>query len=578
MSTPPSPPPRAPRMLFASPHLPYAKASVLDDNIDYFYYRNTLDQGVFQLRQMHSWHPLHFLAQNLPVHAVVLENPSWKQFTAEVDRGDYDVVAISFTVVLAAKVLQMVRWLRAQHPRVEIVLGGYGTAIFGEDLGLERELASQVDHICRGEGLVFLRDYLRRRWGIGGELPLRQDLVPTTNGAFRSRLSLYDQLAFVSQLGCRNGCVFCATSSHFDRCKIPIAVGEGLYRVIREQADRHPRARSAIVYSENFLEDRDQVLAFMRCMRADRELATRPLLLTVFSSVKSIRQFTVGELVRCGIGTIFIGVESFRREILDDEALDKRQGDVAELFAELHTAGINTLGSMVVGWDGHTPGNIGAELDAFVALNPTFYQIVPLHPVPGTPLWKRIRREGRLIEGYRYQDDGAARSNFAFKHFDHAQIETLVRATYRRLVDEGGPWPFRLGYNLWQGSRALAHSDDEALRERARALRTMARAVLPLALASGLLFRGQGFQQRWRAWAHTLWREQPVRTVGMAVTAAAQVLALTVLSLWGRLRFWLLPSGDQPRTLRRIYDNRAAARAVTTDALPTHDREEASDA
>ncbi|MFH1812376.1 MAG: B12-binding domain-containing radical SAM protein [Pseudomonadota bacterium] len=553
MNTPPAP--RVPRFLFVSPHLPYAKASVDDDNIDYFYYRNTLDQGLFQLRQLHSWHPLHFLAQNLPVDAVVLENPTWKDFTREIDRGAYDVVAISFTVVLTGKVLEMVTWLRTRHPHLEIILGGYGTAIFDEHFGIEQEIASRVDHICRGEGLSFLRDYLARRWGVRGESPLRQDLVPTTNGVFRSRVSIYDQLAFVSELGCRNGCVFCATSSHFARCKIPIAVGEGLYQVIREQAGRHPRARSAIVYSENFLDDREQVLTFMRCMEQDRELAQRPLLLTIFSSVRSIAQYSVSELVRCGVGTIFVGVESFRREILDGESLDKRQGNVAELFEKLHRAGINTLGSMVVGWDGHTPENIGAELDAFVGLNPTFYQIVPLHPVPGTPLWQRIRREGRLIDGYRYQDDGAARSNFAFKHFDMAQVDGLVRSTYRRLVDEGGPWPFRLCHNLWQGARDLAHSDDEALRRRARALERMVRSVLPMALASGLLFRGSGFQRRWRSFVAELWRARPWLVVAMSLLACVQIPALSLLSLAGRLRFALLRHGDQPATVRRRFQN-----------------------
>jgi radical SAM superfamily enzyme YgiQ (UPF0313 family) len=552
---------RAPRILFVSPHLPYPKARVQDDNIDYFYYRNTYGQGLFQLRQMHSWHPLHFLAQNLPVDGVVLENPTWAQLVEEVDRGGYDVVAITFTVIQARKVLEMVTWLADRHPEIEVLLGGYGAAIFDEHFGIEEEIARRVRGICRGEGLTFMRRYLAERWGVAGELPHRQDLVPTRNGMFRSRFSLFEQLAFVSSLGCANGCVFCSTSSAYGRVKVPIAEGAELYRLIREQARRYPKAQLAIVYSENFLEDREKVLEFMRCMEADQELATRPLLLIVFSSARSVARYSVDELVRCGIGTIFIGVESLRPDILRAEGLGKRQADVAEQFARLHAAGISTLGSMIVGWDGHTPENVTADLDAFVALNPTFYQVVPLHPVPGTPLWKRIVQEGRLIPGYRYEDDGTASNNFRYKHFSHEEIERLTLDTYRRLVDEGGPWPFRMFANQWQGQRTLA-GGGAALDTRARALRRANRPLLPIALACGALYSGRGFRRRWRAVMGEVWRERPIELLFAALLATVLLPVLALLSLWGRLRFALHPAGDQPATLRRTYLNGSAARPV----------------
>lgn len=547
-------PARRPRLLLVSPCVPYPKAGVRDDNVDYFYYRNTFGQGMFQLRQWHSWHPLHYLAQNLPVPSVVLENATWKRFTAEVRGGAYDVVALTFTVLHARKVLEMVRWLRQEQPAVELILGGYGTVIFSEDLGIEREIERSVDHICRGEGLSFMRRYLAERWDVHEVLPLQQHLVPSRNSLFRSRLTLYRQITFVSALGCENACVFCSTSGHYGHTKTSIARGRELYQLIREEARAFPDVQSAVVYDENFLEDREPVLELMRCMEQDRELQERPFLLTVFASVRAISRFSVEELVRCGIGTIFIGVESFRSEILRGEQLDKRGGhDISTLFAELNDAGINTLGSMVIGWDGHTPENVGRELDAFVALNPTFYQVVPLHPIPATPLWRRIRAEGRLIEGYRYEEDGVARSNFRYRHFDHAQIDALVFATYSRLVEEGGPWPFRLFENLRRGARNLAAHAVPAMAVRGRAYHRMARTVLPLAVLSGLLFRGSGFRARWRRVMGDLWRERPVGFVQGLLVAAVLLPVLGLLHLWGALRFHLSPHGDQPERCRRVY-------------------------
>jgi len=115
-----------PKILFTSPWGKYRKLPVEKDPIDYFYYRNTLKQGVFQLRSYQSWHSLHFLAQNVAVDAVVFENPSEKRFKDEVNKGQYQIVVIGFTVLLSGKVLEMAEWLKEKHPSVEIVVGGYG--------------------------------------------------------------------------------------------------------------------------------------------------------------------------------------------------------------------------------------------------------------------------------------------------------------------------------------------------------------------------------------------------------------------------------------------------------------------
>jgi hypothetical protein len=543
-----------PRILFASPCLPYRKTALADDNVDYFYYRNTFHQGIFQLRQMASWHPLHFLAQNLPVDAVVLENPSFAEFAREVEEGNYQVVAISFTVILARKVLEMVTWLREHHPAVEIVLGGYGTVIFEESYGIEQEIARQVDRICRGEGLGFMRAYLQERFGVTGEVPHRQELVPVKNSLFRTRFSLFDTLVVASTLGCGNGCSFCCTSAFYGHKRLQLVSATELYELVRAAARRHPRAQSAMIFEEDFLADRARVLEFMACMEKDEELRDRPLMLTVFASVRSISRYSISELVRSGIGTLFIGVESFSDETLDGEGLGKRRGqDIDQLFSRLHEAGIGTLASMILGWDGHTPENIEAEMEHFVSLSPTFYQVVPLHPAPGTRLWKRMREEGRIVKDYKYEEDGVARSNFTFKHFEAGAVHALTSRLYGRLVQEGGPWPFRAFRVYVAGWRALSRSDEPALAARGRACRKLAFTVLPLAIACRWMFFGQGFRRAWRASVAGFAREFPVRTAAWLLASPLVAAALVLLRLFGAARQGLSRDGDQPERLRRAY-------------------------
>ena len=112
-----------PKILFTSPCGPYPKLPVDKDPIDYFYYRNTYKQGLFQLRSFQSWHSLHFMAQNVAVDTVVLENPTTSTFQKEVNSGFYDIIAIGFTILLTKKVFEMAEWVKLNHPEIEIEIG-----------------------------------------------------------------------------------------------------------------------------------------------------------------------------------------------------------------------------------------------------------------------------------------------------------------------------------------------------------------------------------------------------------------------------------------------------------------------
>jgi hypothetical protein len=553
--------PFGPRILFTSTWGPYPKRAVSEDPLDYFYYRNTLKQGLFKLRIFQSWHCLHFIAQNLPVDSTVLESPSPDDFRKELERNDYQVVAISFTQLVIGKVLEMVRWIKQTHPDIELMVGGYGTSAFTESSPQVDELRELCDEICVGEGLDFFRKYLETRWKVEAPAaPLTQDLIPNVNSLYRTRLPLFRQMIFLSGLGCIHGCSFCSTSHHFKKRHIPLFSGEDLFAAIAAQAVRYPKIQSAVIYDEDFLAKRENVEALEAGMARHPELRSRPLLFTVFASMSSIRKYSIEQLVACGIGTLYVGVETLQDDILADEGLGKRKGDVEKLFRELHAHGINTLGSLIVGWDGQTPESAADDSHRFVALNPTFYQVVPLHPAPGTPLWDRLKKEDRIPEDYRIEKDGIGDFNFTLKNIDRAEAKALVSDTYSDLVNEGGPWPFRLAENLLRGFLNLRESGNPLFRERAAGYWKMLKPILPVALLCGVMFRGGPFRKRHLAFR----RDLRIFSPGWFLlgTAAGLVLwpGLLLLSGWGRLHHALSPLGDQPDKIRRTYEGQTTGR------------------
>ncbi len=534
-----------PKILFTSPWGNYTKLPVEKDPIDYFYYRNTLKQGVFQLRSYQSWHSLHFLAQNVAVDAVVFENPSEKRFKAEVNKGQYQIVAIGFTVLLSGKVLEMAEWLKANHPSVEIVVGGYGTAIFTESYPISDRLKNLVDHICTGEGLSFMNALVSKKWGIENQQPLRQNLLPSTNSFFRTRVELFKQIIVVSGLGCVYGCSFCATSSQFNKRYIPLFNSKDLVDCLIEQSNLHPTVQSAIIYEEDFLLNRTKALEFMQHFRQSI-LAERTFLLTVFASAHSVSKYTTEELIACGIGTIFIGVESLCEEVIDQEGLAKRKSDIELVFKRLHNAGINTLGSLIIGWDSQTKQTAKADSEQFIALNPTFYQVIPLHPIPGTALWEQMKQSNRIPENYQFESDGISHFNFESQSFPHEEAIDLVSDTYNGLVQKGGPWPFRMFVNLLNGYLNLRRDSNPILAKRATQCRKMLFPICILAFSSRFLIRGKGFGKNWSETMHLFARTFPLQYLVSLLASPVVIPLLAGIHLYGKTFFMLSKHGDQP--------------------------------
>ena len=543
-----------PKILFSSPWGSYPKLSIEEDPIDYFYYRNTLKQGPFQLRIFQSWHALHFIAQNLPVESTVLENPSSRSFKSEVRKGNYQIVAISFNFLLSHNVLAMVEWLKSEFPQITIVIGGYGTALFKENFPLGEKLKHTVDHICCGEGIEFFRKFLSEKWNINfNSHPLTQSLLPNVQSFFRSRIPMFKQMVFVKSLGCSAGCNFCATSYHFKKRVLNLFSSDGLFNQISREAEKYPGIKSAVIYDEDFLANPENIKAFKEGLKKNNKLRTRPLHFTVFTSIRSLQQYDIKDLIEAGIGTLYIGVESLQDEVIQEEKLHKREGSINDIFNELHRNGINTLGSLIVGWDNQTIEDANKDAEAFIKLNPTFYQIVPLHPVPGTPLWKRLKSESRLIKNYIIQDDGVGKFVFDLQSMSNMQALSLISETYKGLIKEGGPWPFRLAENLLSGYLTLKSKTDEVFLERAESYKRLLFEVLPLAMCTQLIFRGEHFRLRMKKFKLTVRNNFPLRYITALLTSPFILFLIIFIVSISSLLHFIKPRGEQPPKIRMVY-------------------------
>jgi len=424
-----------------------------------FHAQVTRSQGIFSLRSTYISYGLEYIAKNIATPAIVLQYPTMKQFKKELKKG-YDYVGISFVIATFGKLKKMCAMVRDVAPGSKIILGGYGTML--------PECDRLADHVCRGEGVDFMRLLLQEA---PDNEPKKHVVYSTT--AKIVGFPLMKGAVVLAGLGCPHGCEFCATS-HFHKTQhIPlIKTGADLHREIRRVQDILGDRNLPIgIIEEDFLLQKERAAGYLECVKKEDSYPAR---ISCFASAYSVAQWDPEDLVRMGIEVVWIGVESSKA------AYKKLKGlDVKAIFESLHAHGINTLASLILGHDFHTVENVWEDLDYLVSLKPSLSQILILTPACGTPLFDRLKKEGRLLDIPNKHWDGFHLA-FDHPHIGKQKMEELILEFYDEEYRRLGPSAIRFIEKQLMGYRRFKNASDPLLRKRAEQYRQGCVDALPL--------------------------------------------------------------------------------------------------
>ena len=168
------------------------------------------------------------------------------------------------------------------------------------------------------------------------------------------------------------------------------------------------------------------------------------------------------ELVELGVSWVWMGLESPKA------GYSKLQGnDVLQLTRELREHGIRVQGSTIVGLEHHTPDNIVEEIEAAIAHQTDFHQFMLYTPVPGTPLYKEMSDQGRLLTD---MDPADIHGQFKF-NFRHAAIsrddsKKFLDLAFWRDFEANGPSLYRMCRTVLNGWQRYKNHPDPRVRER----------------------------------------------------------------------------------------------------------------
>jgi len=415
----------------------------------------TRAQGAFSLRMFHrSWGIL-MIQANISAPCTVLDFPTRERFARELQKQEYDVVGISSIIVNVGKVREMCRMVRELSPNSVIVVGGHVTAI----PGIERMM--DADHVVKGEGIAWMRQYLGEDAGrpivhppivSGLKTRIMGVRLPERRGATAATI--------IPSVGCPMGCNFCTTSAFFGgKGKFVnfFDSGEQLFNVMC-QMEKQLKVQSFFVMDENFLLHKQRAMELLRLMKA----AGKSWELSVFASANAIRKYTMQELVELGVSWLWMGLESPR------SSYAKLQGtDTQELTRQLREHGIRVQGSTIIGLEHHTPDNIRGEIEHAVAHDTDFHQFMLYTPVPGTPLYAQMARDGRMRDDVELADiHGQYKFNFHHAAISQDDSKRFLDWAFVRDFERNGPSLYRICQTMLQGWRRYRDYPDARVRER----------------------------------------------------------------------------------------------------------------
>ena len=296
------------------------------------------------------------------------------------------VVGISVHLTFARRAYELARWYRARGARV--VLGGLHC------LSCPEEVAPHADFLAIGEGAALwpqiLRDIetglVQREYRADFRKPYREDPAPRRD--LLPRRSFLTTTSLIATRGCHNRCGFCYLST--DGLVMPYQVRDVEQVVSEFQADRQPYA---VFVDNNLGSKREYLRALCRALRPIEKIWSAAVSIDVTDDPSLIR-----EMALAGCTGVFVGFESLTDENLADaRKKTPRTDDYARRVRILHDNGIQVNGSFVLGFD-HDKKDCFARTVQWIEqarLECATFHI--LTPYPGTPLFRQMAAEGRLL-------------------------------------------------------------------------------------------------------------------------------------------------------------------------------------
>ncbi len=326
-----------------------------------------------------------------------IAEPDWEELKKA------DIVGISSITSTATRAYELAQRYRSLG--IPVVMGGPHSTFLPE------ESLRCADYVVRGEGeetLVELLEHLESGLPLDGikglsfrrgdvfvhnpDRPLVQDLdsapIPDFTLVHNWKKRAYIPIA--TSRGCPFGCRFCSVIQMFGRAYRFKSVD----RVMEEIREAASRKAHVFFIDDNFAANRERSKTLLRRMIA--EGITMEWSAQVRTDIAKDEEL-LSLMARAGCFMVFVGFESINPRTLSLYNKHQNLDDITECIRKLRKASIHIHGMFVFGGDTDDIETIRSTKKFARRLGIDSIQFMMLTPLPGTPVFRELMEQGRLI-------------------------------------------------------------------------------------------------------------------------------------------------------------------------------------
>jgi len=370
---------------------------------------------------------------NLSMPTVAGLTPSRHEVTlcdenvSEVDFDvDADIVGVTGYMIHRERMIEIAEEFRRRGRTVAI--GGPHASLCPEDL------RGHCDVLFVGEAeetwLRFLEDFEAGRWKTEYEPEELPDLTLSPTPRFDLLdIDRYHALTIQFARGCPFTCEFCDIIVVYGRR--PRA--KSVEQVMTEIRECHGLgAGQVFIVDDNFIGNKKLAKELLRAIARWGSEHGYPIDFQTEVSLNVAQDEELLELLRAAhFTTVFIGIESPRAASLEEtKKIQNMRGDLVESVRKVQAYGIQVQAGMIVGFDHDDEAIFEEQLRFIQEARIPVSMTGLLQAMPKTPLYNRVRKEGRLLE--ESTGDQFVLSNIQPK----LMSRRVLYQGYRRLVDQ----------------------------------------------------------------------------------------------------------------------------------------------
>ena len=349
-------------------------------------------------------------------HELKIVDEDWQNIPLD---ERFDLVGITATTFTSERVYGLTRKFKQQGAKV--ILGGVHPSILPE------ECLDHADSVVIGEAEYVWKDVLRdAKKGTLARI-YRSDRPTDMNDIPFPRRDLLDEPSWFTCIqatrGCPNSCQYCYLPStpwkEYRKRAVELVVEE----------IRSLKQKIFFFVDDNLFADRNYAIRLFKAIAPLKKSWAIQSPTTIGDDDELLDAMAAG-----GCFNVQVGFQSFNKDSLKWASVEHNRAEkYRELVWKLHDQNIIVTGLFIFGFDTDGPGAFDATVEQAKFIDIDDANLYILTPYPGTPIYARFQREGRLLEGMRRTQFGWSHAVFHPKQMTHEELEHGVQRAYDML-------------------------------------------------------------------------------------------------------------------------------------------------